>query len=113
MKSKSKFDSSKPISTTNSLFLSPGFQRTQDDSSMDWSADPAPASPPPCVPPVGGEHMSLPHVPLPNRDSIRKSRAKSSNSGPSVLNYGNNQLLITSFWNGVYYILSIFETEET
>jgi len=49
MKFTLNFDNSKPVSATNNLFLSLG-QRTQDDSSMDWSTDPAPASSPPCIP---------------------------------------------------------------
>ena len=95
MKSISNFDNSKPISATNSLFLSPG-QRTQDDSSMDWSTDPAPASSLSYIPPAR-ECMSLSCAPLPNSESIRKRRMESNSSGPSVLNYNNNQLLITSF----------------
>ena len=47
--------------------------------------------------------MPLPCVP----------RAESSNSGSSVLNYGNNQLTIASFWDGAHHALSIFGTQET
>ena len=57
--------------------------------------------------------MSLPHVPLPNRDLSGKSRVESNNSSSSVLNYGNNQLSITNSWDRMYHVLSIFETEET
>ena len=111
MKSTSNFDNSKPISATNSLFLSSG-QRTQDDSSMDWSTDPAPASPPSYVPSVR-ECMSSSCAPLPNSESIGKRRVESDSSGPSVLNYNNNQLLIASSWDGAYHTLSVFGTGET
>jgi len=54
--------------------------------------------------------MSSPHVPL---GSNRKSRTESSNSGPSVLNYGNNQPSIASSWNGAHHALSIFRMDKT
>ena len=63
---------------------------------MNWSTDLAPTSPSLHTPSTGGEHMSLPYVLLPNKDSIKKKRAKSNNSGPSILNYSNNQLTIAS-----------------
>ena len=58
---------------------------------IDWSSDipKVQALPQPYVPSVG-ECMSLPCVPLHNRDSSEKSRVESNDSGPSVLNYGNN-----------------------
>ena len=34
-------------------------------------------------------------------------------SGPSVLNYSNNQPSIASSWDGAHHALSIFETQET
>ena len=113
MKSK-QTNSKKPLSSDASSFLSPGLQRPQNDSLMDWSSDipEVQVLPQPHVPPAG-ECVSLSHVPLPNRDSSGKSRVESSNSGPSVLNYGNNQPLIASTWDGVYHVLSIFGTEET
>ena len=40
-------------------------------------------------------------------------RVESSNSSPSVLNYGNNQPTIASFWDGESHALSIFGTKET
>ena len=43
-----------------------------------------------------GETLLLPHIPSPNRDSSRKKRADSNDSGPSILNYGNNQPMIAS-----------------
>ena len=57
-----------------SLFLSPGFQRLQEDSDMDWSMDPpqAPASPSLHIAPVS-EHISSPHVPSHNKDSNGKN----------------------------------------
>jgi len=89
---------------------------------MDWSSDipevqssPLPHVPlynSPCVTPVGGILLS-PHVPSPNMDLCRKRRAVSNDSGPSVLNYGNNQSMIASSWNGAFHALSIFRTEES
>jgi len=38
---------------------------------------------------------------------------ESSNSGPSVLSYGNNQPTIASSWDGAHHALSIFGTQET
>jgi len=65
---------------------------------MDWSEDipEAQSLPTPHVSPAG-EHMLSPQVPLSNRDSMERSRVESNNSGPSVLNYGNNQPSIASF----------------
>jgi len=59
-----------------SPFLSPSFQRPQEDSDMDWSIDPpqAPASPSLHVAPAS-EHVPSPHVPSHNRDSNGKNRA--------------------------------------
>ena len=86
----------------------------RDESSMDWSEDipEVQSSPAPCISPAG-EHVSLPHVPSHNRDSIKKRRVESNNSGSSVLNYGNNQPTITSSWDGAPHVLSIFGTKET
>ena len=113
MKSK-QTSSKKPLSPFISPFLSPGRQRPQDDSSMDWSLDipEVQDSPQQCVPPAGG-HVSSPHVPLLDRDSSGDNRAEPSNSGPSVLNYGNNQPSIASSWDGAYYALSVFRTEKS
>jgi len=69
----------------------------------------APTSPQPCVS-TAGKHVSSPQVLL---DSNGKSRTESSNSGPFVLNYGNNQPLIASSWDGVHHTLSIFGTDKT
>ena len=97
-----------------SPFLSSGFQRPQDDSSMDWSVDvpTAPTSPPLCVSPAG-EHISLSYVLLPNMGSSGKNKAESNNSGPSLLDYSNNQLVIVSSWDGAFYVVSIFRTENS
>ena len=97
-----------------SPFLSPGFQRPQDDSSMDWSVDvpTVPTSPPLCVPPAG-EYVSLPHVLLPNMGSSGKNKAESDNSGPSLLDYSNNQPVIVSSWNRAFHVVSIFRTENS
>ena len=57
--------------------------------------------------------MSLPHVPLPNMGSSGKNRVESDNSGPSLLDYSNNQLAIISFWDGAFHVVSIFGTENS
>ena len=51
--------------------------------------------------------MSLPHV------SLDSNSNNVSNSAPSVLNYGNNQLAIISSWNRVFHALSLFGTKES
>ena len=81
---------------------------------MDWSEDipEVQFSPAPHVSPAG-EHVSSPHVPSHNKDSIKKRRVESNNSGSFVLNYGNNQLTIASSWDGAPYALFIFGTKET
>ena len=92
-----------------SPFLSPGFQRPQEDSEMDWSMDTpqAPASPLPHVPPTS-EHIPLPHVPLHNMGSNGKNRAE-----PAVLfvlDYSEGQPAVASTWDGAHHALSIFGT---
>jgi len=92
-------------------FLRPGQQKARDKSLMDWSMDvpEVPASPQPCVP-LAGQYLTLPHVPL-GSNSNRVTNA--SNSVPSVLNYGNDQLAIISSWNEAFHTLSLFGTEES
>ena len=85
MKSKLKHASAKKVAEEvkkiAEFFNNPSHSRPRDESSMDWSKDVSEVqfSPVPCVSPAGE------HVP-----SSRVPRAESSNSGPSVLNYGNN-----------------------
>ena len=95
-----------------SPFLSPGFQRSQEDLDMDWSMDPsqAPASSSLCVA-LASEHILLPHVPSHNKDSNSKNRAEST--APLVLNYGEGQPAISCNWDGAHHVLSIFGTENT
>ena len=95
-----------------SPFLSPGFQRPQEDLDMDWSMDPpqAPASPSLCVTPAS-EHVPSPHVPSHNKGSNGKNRADST--APSVLSYGEGQPAISSNWDGSHHALSIFGSENT
>ena len=85
-------------------FNNPSHLRPRDKSSMDWSEDipEVQSSPVPHVSPAG-EHMPLSYV----------SRVESSNSSPSVLNYGNNQPIIASSWDEAHHALSIFGTQET
>jgi len=113
MKSK-QTNSKKLLSPFVSPFLSPGLQRPQDDLSMDWSTDipDAPASPLLCVPPARG-HVLLPHDPLHITGSSCKNRTESGDSTPTLLDYGNNQLVITSSWDGAFHVVSIFGTEKT
>jgi len=95
-----------------SPFLSPGFQRPQEDSDMDWSMDPpqAPTSPSLHVAPAS-EHVPSPHVPSHNKDSNSKNRAEPTTS--LVLNYSEGQPAISHNWDRVYHVLSIFRTENT
>jgi len=113
MKSK-QTSSKKPLSPFVSLFLSPSCQRPQDDSSMDWSLDipEVQDSPQQHIPLVEG-HVSSPHISLLNRDSSGDNRVEPSDSGPLVLNYGNNQPSIISSWDGAYCALSVFRTKES
>ena len=77
-----------------SPFLSPGFQRPQEDSDVDWSMDPsqAPTSPSLHVAPAS-EHVPSPHVPSHNKDSNSKNRAEPTMS--LVLNYSEGQPAIS------------------
>jgi len=86
------------------IFNNPSHSRPRDESLMDWSKNipEVQSLPVPCVSPAS-EHMPSPRV----------LRVESNNSGPSVLNYGNNQPTIASSWDGAYYALSIFGTQET
>jgi len=56
--------------------------------------------------------MSSPHALLHNRDVKGKRRMDLIDSGSLLLNYGRNQLLIPSSWNGAHHVLSIFGTDE-
>jgi len=96
------------------FFMKPGLQGHRDESSMDWSEDiPEVQSPPtPYVSPAG-ENVSSPHALLYNRDVKGKRRTDSIDSGPLVLNYGGNQPLLPSSWDGAHHTLSIFGTDET
>jgi len=116
------------------FFVNTSLQRSRNDSSMDWSSDipEVQSSPLPCVllaeesmssPHVllynlpyitpAGEILSSPHVSLPNMDLCRKRKVVSNNSGPSVLNYSNNQPTIASSWDGAFHVLFIFGTKES
>jgi len=77
-----------------SPFLSPGFQRLQEDLDMDWSMDPpqAPASPSLHVAPAS-EHIPSLHVLSHNKNSNGKNRTEST--APLVLNYGEGQPAIS------------------
>ena len=57
--------------------------------------------------------MLLPRVPLPNRDVRGNRRIESNDSGPLVLNYGNNQPMIPSSWDGAHHVLFVFRTDKT
>jgi len=102
----------KQLSPFVSPFLSLGFQRPQKDSEMDWSMDTpqAPTSPLPHIPPAS-EHVPSPYAPLHNMGSNGKNRAESA--APSVLDYGEGQLAVTSAWDGAHHALSIFGTGDT
>jgi len=102
------------VKKISQYFCNPSHLSPRDDLSMDWNKDipEAQFSPILCASPAG-KHMSSPQVPLSNRDSMERSRAESNNSGPSVLNYGNNQPSIAGSWDGAHHTLSIFGTQET
>ena len=111
MKSKQP-NNKKLLSSFNSLFLSPGLQRLQEDIDINWSADipQAPVSPSQHVPPVS-EHVLLPHVPLYNKSPNGKNRVASA--APSILDYSEGQPAISDSWDGTHHVLSIFGTENT
>jgi len=79
---------------------------------MDWSMDisEAPISLSLHIP-LASKHMSSPHVPLHNTGSNSKNRAEST--APSLLDYGEDQLAIASFWDRAHHALLIFGTENT
>ena len=96
-----------------SFLVKPGLQVPRDESSMDWSKNTpeVQSSPTPCVSPAG-ENMLSPYALLHNRDAKGKRRTDLIDSGPLLLNYGGNQPLILSSWNGAHHALSIFRTDE-
>jgi len=96
------------------FFTKPGLQGYRDELLMDWSEDiPEVQSPPtPHISPAG-ENMSSPRALLHNKNVKEKRRMDSIDSGSSVLNYGGNQPLLPSSWDGAHYILFIFGTDET
>ena len=57
--------------------------------------------------------MLSPRVLLSNRDVRGKRGVESNDSGPSVLNYDNNQPMILSSWDGAHCMLSIFGIDKT
>jgi len=57
--------------------------------------------------------VSLPHDPLHNTSSSGKNRVEYGNSAPILLDYGDNQLAITSSWDRAFHAVSIFKTEKT
>ena len=57
--------------------------------------------------------MSSSHALLHNRDVKGKRRTDSIDSGPTVLNYGGNQPLLLSSWDGAHHALFIFRTDKT
>jgi len=86
MKSKSKQLSNK----TSSFINYPNFQvnaRKQKDSSIGWSADNPHTSPTLYVP--LSEHVSSPHVPLPQDSSSSSNMSETSSFNQSLLNYSN------------------------
>ena len=97
-----------------SFFMKPGLQVPRDELLMDWSEDTpeVQSSPTPRVSPAG-ENVSSPHALLYNRDVKGKRRTDSIDSSPLLLNYGRNQPLILSSWDGAHHALSIFGTDET
>ena len=79
---------------------------------MDWSTDvPAPASPLPCVSQV--EHVSLPHVSVPQDRSNSSNMSETSGFKTGLLNYDNGQPSDASSWDGVFQVVSLFGTKET
>ena len=80
-----------------SLFLSPGTYRPENNLYIDWSANilVTSISFPLCIPLVS-EHMSSPHAPLCNTGPSSKSRVKSGISTFILLDYGNDQPVITN-----------------
>ena len=95
MKSKHS-NSKKPLLPFISLFLNPGNQRNQDDSSIDWNADiPVITIPPLCVPPAR-VYILLFCVSLPQMDTSGNNRSEPSSFDPVLLNYDNSQPLDSS-----------------
>jgi len=85
------------VKKISQYFCNPSHSSPRNDLSMDWSEDipEAQSSPTPCISPAG-KHILSPQVPLSNSNSMERSRVEFNNSGPSVLNYGNNQPSIAS-----------------
>ena len=81
---------------------------------MNWSMDvPTTLTSLPLYVSLAEEYMLLPHVLLPNTGSSGKNRAESDDSGPFLLDYDNNQLVIASSWDGAFYAVLIFRTKNS
>ena len=81
---------------------------------MNWSMDvPTTLTSLPLYVSLAEEYMLLPHVLLPNTGSSGKNRVESDNSDPSLLDYSNNQPVITSSWDEAFHVVSIFGTENS
>ena len=81
---------------------------------IDWSTDISDASVLPLLYVSSArEYVSLPHDLLHNTGSSSKNRVESSDSVPILLDYSDNQLAITSSWDGAFHAVSIFGTEKT
>ena len=85
----------------------------QNDSSMNWSANPpVPVLFPPHFPPAK-VHMPLPYVPLPQMGTSGNIRSEPSSSDLILLNYSNGQPLDLSSWNRAFQAVFLFEVKET
>ena len=86
------------VKIISQYFCNPSHLSPRDNLLMNWSED---ISKPQFLPTLcislASEHILSPQVLLSNKNSIERSRAKSNNFGPFVLNYDNNQLSIASF----------------
>ena len=97
-----------------SYFMKSRPQVPRDELLMDWSEDiPEVQSTPTSHVSPTGENVSSPHTPLHNKNTKGKERTDLINSGHSLLNYGRNQPLILSSWDGAHQALSIFRTNQT
>ena len=59
------------------------------------------------------EYVLLLHDPLHNIGSSSKNRVESGNSALILLNYDNNQPVITNSWDRAFHVVLIFRTEKT
>ena len=104
----------KQLSNKTSPFINyPNFQvsaKEQEDSSIDWNADNPHTSFTLYIP--SSEHISSPHISLPQDGSSGSNISETSSFNQSLFNYSNGQPSDVSFWDRAFQAVFLFGTKE-